>query len=108
MMVACFYLVHTLYNRKQARSRKKQNQLDLMRSQIDIQEETFQKTSCEIHDNIALTLSLSKIYLHDIDFNDHTDANDKINLSMCLIKKAMDDLNNLSRALNADSIQTFG
>ena len=79
-----------------------------MRSQIDVQEQTFQKISCEIHDNIALTLSLSKIYLHDIDFNDQTDANDKINLSVCLIKKAMDDLNNLSRSLNTDSIQKFG
>jgi two-component system NarL family sensor kinase len=108
MMVVCFYLVHALYTRKQKRSRQKQNNLDLMRSQIDIQEETFQKISCEIHDNVALTLSLSKIYLHDIDFNDHPDANDKVNLSMCLIKKAMEDLNNLSKLLNADGIQTFG
>lgn len=107
-MVASFYLVHTFYSRKQARSRKKKIQFDLMRSHIDVQEETFQKISCEIHDNIALTLSLSKIYLHDIDFNDQTDANDKINLSMCLIKKAMEDLNNLSKSLNADSIQKFG
>ena len=79
-----------------------------MKSQIDVQEETFQKISCEIHDNIALTLSLSKIYLHDIDLNDQTDAHDKINLSICLIRKAMEDLNNLSKSLNADSVQKFG
>lgn len=79
-----------------------------MRSEIEVEEQTFQKISCEIHDNIALTLSLSKIYLHDIDFSDQTDANDKINLSICLIKKTMDDLNNLSRSLNAGAIQKFG
>lgn len=79
-----------------------------MQSQIDMQEQTFQKISADIHDNISLTLSLSKIYLHDIDLNDQEDSNDKINMSVCLIKKAMDDLNNLSKSLNADSIQKFG
>ena len=107
-MVVVFYLVHTVYTRKQSRSRQKTNEVDLLRSQIDTQEQTFQKISCEIHDNIALTLSLSKIYLHDIDFNDHHDAHDKINFSVCLIKKAMDDLSNLSRTLNAESLQKFG
>jgi two-component system, NarL family, sensor kinase len=107
-MVASFYLVHAIYTRKQARLHQKKNQLDLVQLQINAQEQTFQKISCEIHDNISLTLSLSKIYLHDIDFSDQNDAHDKINLSICLIKKAMDDLNNLSRSLNAESIQKFG
>jgi two-component system, NarL family, sensor kinase len=107
-MVASFYLIHAIYTRKQASLREKQNQLDVVQSQINTQEQTFQKISCEIHDNISLTLSLSKIYLHDIDFTDQNDAHDKINLSVCLIKKAMDDLNNLSRSLNAESIQKFG
>ena len=108
MMIASFYLLHIMYCRKQAKAQERKAQLNLMQSQIDMQEQTFQKISCEIHDNISLTLSLSKIYLHDIDFSDHCDANDKINLSVCLIKKAMDDLNNLSKSLNADSIQKFG
>jgi two-component system, NarL family, sensor kinase len=107
-MVVSFYLIHAIYTRKQASLREKKNQFDLVQSQINAQEQTFQKISCEIHDNISLTLSLSKIYLHDIDFNDQNDAHDKINLSVCLIKKAMDDLNNLSRSLNAESIQKFG
>ena len=107
-MVVSFYLIHIFYSRKQAHSQQKKNESNLLRSQIDIQEETFQKISCEIHDNISLTLSLAKIYLHDIDFNDQNDAHDKLNLSSCLIKKAMDDLNNLSGSLNSESIQKFG
>ena len=106
-MVASFYMLHTFFSRRQSISAKR-NQLDLLRSEIEVEEQTLQKISCEIHDNIALTLSLSKIYLRDIDFNDQTDANDKINLSVCLIKKAMDDLNNLSASLNSDSIRKFG
>lgn len=107
-MVASFYLLHTFYLRRQSLSSEKKSRADLIRSQIEIEEQTLQKISCEIHDNIALTLSLSKIYLHDIDLSDHTDAHDKINLSICLIKKTMDDLNNLSRSLHPDSIRKFG
>jgi two-component system, NarL family, sensor kinase len=106
-MIGLFYLVHTFFNCK-ANSRKKKNQFNLMQSEIDMQEQTFQKISAEIHDNISLTLSLSKIYLHDLDFSDHADLQDKINLSVSLIRKAMDDLNNLSKSLNADGLQKFG
>lgn len=88
--------------------REKKNNHDLLRSQIEIQEQTFHKISTEIHDNISLTLSLSKIYLHDLDFSDHADLGEKVNLSVYLIKKAIDDLNNLSKSLNRDSIEQFG
>ena len=106
--IAIFYLLHLFFVRRQNSARKKQNDYDLVRSQIEIQEQTFHKISTEIHDNISLTLSLSKIYLHDLDFNDHADLSDKINLSVSLIKKAIDDLNNLSKSLNRDTIEKFG
>src|SRR5688572_26974966 len=94
--------------RKQKRIRKRIHQHDFLQSQIEIQEQTFQKISTEIHDNISLTLSLSKIYLHDLNFNDHNDMFDKINLSVSLIKKAIGDLNGLSKSLNPDTIEKFG
>lgn len=90
------------------RFRQKINHHDFLQSQIDIQEQTFQQISTEIHDNISLTLSLSKIYLHDLNFSDHADMSDKINLSVSLIKKAIGDLNSLSKSLNADTIEKFG
>ena len=107
-MIVIFYLLHTILNRKQATSCKKKKQFDEMQSQIDVQEQTFEKISAEIHDDISLTLSLSKIYLQDIDFSERSEVQDKINLSVSLIRKAMDDLNNLSKSLNAHSLQKFG
>jgi signal transduction histidine kinase len=81
---------------------------DLLQTQIEMEEQTFQKISTEIHDNISLTLSLSKLYLHDIDLNDHQEVNDKINLSISLLRKGIEDLNNLSKSLSAVSIEKFG
>ena len=106
--IAVFYLLHLFFVRRQNSSRKKKNDHHLLQSQIEIQEQTFHKISTEIHDNISLTLSLSKIYLHDLDFNDPADLSDKINLSASLIKKAIDDLNNLSKSLNRDTVEKFG
>jgi two-component system NarL family sensor kinase len=107
-LIGVFYLVHMLFLRHQARSNRKKTQQDLLQSQIEVQEQTFQKISADIHDNISLTLSLAKIYLHDLDFNDHSDLGDKINLSMNLIKKAMEDLNNMAKSLNPETIEKFG
>jgi len=108
VLISAFYIIHTFFIRKQNRSREKKNQHDILESQIEMQEQTFQKISSEIHDNISLTLSLSKIYLHDLDYTDHADLSDKIHLSTCLIKKAIDDLNTLSKSLNPDSFEKFG
>lgn len=88
--------------------RKRINQNNFLQTQIEIQEQTFRKISTEIHDNISLTLSLSKIYLHDLNFNDNDDMSDKINLSVSLIKKAIGDLNGLSKSLNPDTVEKFG
>jgi signal transduction histidine kinase len=100
--------VHLFFIRRQKRSREKKTENDLFQSQLEIQEQTFNKISTEIHDNISLTLSLSKIYLRDLDFTDHADMSDKINISITLIKKAIDDLNDLSKSLNSGSIEKFG
>jgi two-component system, NarL family, sensor kinase len=107
-MIGLFYLLHIICNRKQVKLSTKKRQFDVLQSQIDTQEQTFQEISAEIHDNISLTLSLSKIYLHDLDFSQQADVQDKVNLSVSLIRKAMNDLNNLSKSLNADSLQKFG
>ena len=97
-----------IFIKKQNRSREKKNQHDILQSQIEMQEQTFQKISTEIHDNISLTLSLSKIYLEELDPSDPADMSDKINLSASLIKKAINDLHILSKSLNPDSFEKFG
>ncbi|HUQ66978.1 MAG TPA: ATP-binding protein [Flavitalea sp.] len=107
-LIGIFYFVHLVFTGRQNRARQKKLQHDFLQSQIEIQEQTFARISADIHDNISLTLSLSKIYLHDLDYNDPRDVSDKISLSVNLIKKAMEDLNNLARALNPETFEKFG
>lgn len=81
---------------------------DLLKSQIEIQENTFQHISREIHDNINLSLTLAKLHLNTLDFNNITNAKNLANNSVDLITKSIEDLQNLSRTLNSDIIKTQG
>ena len=93
---------------KTNRRRNKDHTDGLADAQIAVQEKVYQQISTEIHDNISLTLSLAKLYLHDLDLDDKKDIDDKINLSTTLLKKAIEDLNNMAKTLNPDTITRFG
>lgn len=77
----------------------------LLKSKLEIQENTFNDISREIHDNIGQVLSLVRINLNTLDTS--ADA-EKINLMDDLMGKAITDLRNLSHSLNADHIRNNG
>ncbi len=81
---------------------------EILESKLDIQEQTFKNISQEIHDNIGQILSLAKITIVTMDCNDQQSMEEKISTSSELIGKAITDLRNLSRSLNADSILRMG
>lgn len=84
-----------------------QFQQELLRTQLEIQEQTLKNISQEIHDNIGQTLSLAKLNLSTVDLQKEN-AQDKILSSKEMVSKAIHDLRNLSRSLNTDSIQSSG
>src|SRR6266513_24872 len=43
---------------------------NLLKTQLEIQEHTFQNISQEIHDNISLSLTLAKLNLNTLDLSD--------------------------------------
>lgn len=77
----------------------------LLKSKLEIQENTFNDISREIHDNIGQVLSLVRINLNTLDTS--IDA-DKLTLMDELMGKAITDLRNLSHSLNADHIRNQG
>lgn len=77
----------------------------LLRSKLEIQEETFTYISREIHDNIGQVLSLIRINLNTISL---PSEEQKINLMDELIGKAIRDLRNLSHSLDSDMIRNSG
>jgi two-component system, NarL family, sensor kinase len=81
---------------------------EILRTQLEIQEQTFQNISQEIHDNIGQTLSLVKLNLNTVDFNDVSAAATKVHNSRDLVSKVISDLRDLSKSLNPEIITKIG
>lgn len=77
----------------------------LFKAQLEIQEQTFKNISQEIHDNISQVLSLAKLNLNVLPTHN---ASEKIELTEQLIAKALNDLRDLSKSLNAEKIADTG
>jgi two-component system, NarL family, sensor kinase len=76
----------------------------LLNTKLEIQEETFQDISREIHDNICLSLTLAKLNLNTIDSNNILKSEEKISTAIELVGKSIHDLNDISKCLDADII----
>lgn len=113
LMVAFALLLNLLQNR-QIRFRDKLSEMNtdyeksLLNTRIEIQEETLQHISREIHDNIGLSLTLAKLDLNTLEIEPHPANRQKILHSIDLISKSIIDLSNLSRGMNADLIRNNG
>ncbi|MDQ6762370.1 MAG: histidine kinase [Bacteroidota bacterium] len=103
-----------VYQKKQLQYLGEREQLkvtfdkEILESKLDIQEQTFKNISQEIHDNIGQILSLAKITVNTIDCKEDDSLQEKTTACAELIGKAINDLRNLSRSLNADSILAMG
>jgi two-component system NarL family sensor kinase len=80
----------------------------LLQSQLEIQEQTLQTISQEIHDNIGQVLSLAKLNLGTMDIAKPEQLQQKIDDSKGLIGKAIQDLRDISKSLNTDYVSEMG
>jgi signal transduction histidine kinase len=102
-----------IYNRrKKKHAEEKENlkstfQKELLKTQIEVQEQTLTNISREIHDNITQVLSFVKLNLGMIDNNDEG-IRHKINESRELLAQAINDLRNLSKSLSFEHIVNLG
>lgn len=87
---------------------KKNYDQELLRTQLEIQEQTLKTISEEIHDNIGQALSLAKLKLNTLKYDQPGLLVERINDSRELVSKAIRDLRDLSRSLNTDSIASMG
>ena len=88
--------------------REKHYQEELLKAQLEIQEQTFKTISQELHDNIGQVLTLAKLNLNTLDINVKDKAIDKIDDAKSLISKAIQDIRDLSKTMNTDTIATVG
>jgi signal transduction histidine kinase len=81
---------------------------EIMKSQLEIQEETFKHISREIHDNINLSLTLAKLHLNTYVLNEEGQISSKIISSIELISNSISELRNISKGLDSDVISQQG
>ena len=81
---------------------------NLLKTQVEIQEQTFQNISREIHDNINLSLTLAKLNLNTLNWENKEVLANSIKSSIGIIGSAISDLSNLSRSMNPELIRSLG
>ncbi len=102
-----------LYRNRQLKNQREQEQLqanfrqELLRAQIEIQEQTLSNISNEIHDNITQVLFFVKLSLKTMSFENEKNTQ-KINESNELIAQTINDLRNLSKSLSFEHITKQG
>lgn len=80
----------------------------LLRSKLEMQEQTFANISREIHDNIGQKLTLVKLHLNTLDLLDIKRIPFQINDSVTMIGEAIGDLSDISRSLSSEMILNNG
>ena len=102
------------YQQKQNAHNKSMEELrikyeyDMLQSQLEIQEQTFQNISGEIHDNIGQKLTLAKLHLNTLNINDDSESGQKIADSILLISDSILDLSDISRSMSSENVLSNG
>ncbi|MFT3825861.1 MAG: ATP-binding protein [Chitinophagaceae bacterium] len=80
----------------------------LLQAQLEIQEQTLQNISQEVHDNIGQVLSLAKMYLGTMYTASTEQLHAKLDDTRGLVGKAIQDLRDLSKMLHTGYVTEMG
>ncbi|HJP63235.1 MAG TPA: sensor histidine kinase [Mucilaginibacter sp.] len=103
-----------LYQKKQLKNKKEQEEREafyrqeLLKTQIEIQEQTFEHVSKEIHDNITQVLSFVKLTMGTLGNTLDDVKKAKMNESREFIAQAITDLRDLSKSMSFEHISAIG
>ncbi len=87
---------------------KTSHQNTLLQSQLEIQEQTFENISREIHDNIGQKLTLAKLHLNTLDYVNKEKITLQVNDSISMISEAINDLSDISRSMSSEILLNNG
>lgn len=87
---------------------KATHQNALLESQLEIQEQTLQNISREIHDNIGQKLTLAKLHLNTLSYIESNKIGEQVNASVNIISEAINDLSDLSHSMSSEIVLNNG
>lgn len=80
----------------------------MLQSQLEIQEQTFQNISREIHDNIGQKLTLAKLHLNTLTIREDHPSLKQVAESVNMIGEAINDLSDISRSMSSEIVLNNG
>jgi two-component system NarL family sensor kinase len=93
---------------QELRLMKERYEQELLRSQLEIQENVFGHLSQEIHDNIGQSLTFVALSLLTVPVENNSEAQEYIEESRKALQKAITELRDLSRSLHTDRVTEIG
>jgi signal transduction histidine kinase len=113
IVVGLIILVTSYYRKKkihliEKRELNQKFESELLKTQIEVQEQTMQTIASNLHDNIGQLLSLTNITLGSIDISNTEKAETKINTSVELVNKSIKELRELAKLLQGEQLLQNG
>lgn len=114
LLVGFIVTILFLYQRRQYRQEQELSAMkdlydqELMKSQLEIQENTLKNLSQELHDNIGQLLSVAKLSLAVLPIPKDHEAFEPVQNSREMLNKAILDLSDLTKSLHSDRISQVG
>jgi signal transduction histidine kinase len=90
------------------RNKQHQHEQELLKTQLEIQENTFQNISQEIHDNIGQVLSVIKLTLASAPVKKDEPAFEYLLNARAMVNTIIEDVSDLSKSLHSDRILRIG
>ncbi|MDJ1502876.1 sensor histidine kinase [Xanthocytophaga agilis] len=115
-LIAPLFLVSyvNLYNQRKKKHQEEKEQLkrdfdlEMLRVQMEVKEETLKTLGAELHDNIGQILSLTTITLTSINLEDAASSTRKLTSATELTRRAIREIRDLSQLLNGENLLKRG
>ncbi|TWR26198.1 hypothetical protein FPZ42_11260 [Mucilaginibacter achroorhodeus] len=115
LIAPLFLILYVLsYNRRKRKHQEdtltmqKTFETELLKTQMEVQEQTLKTVAYDLHDNIGQLLSLTTITLSSVDLNDSPGATEKLALVEDLTMRSIKEVKALSRLLHGEEIVSRG
>lgn len=106
-------LVRLYYHRKKSHIEEKtlmsqKFESELLKTHIEVQEQTMQTIAADLHDNIGQLLSLTTLTLNSINLAEPEKSEKKINTSLDLVHQSIKELRDLAKLLQGEQLVETG
>ena len=114
LLVGFIVTILFLYQRRQHRAEQDLERMkdmydqELLKSQLEIQENTMKNLSQELHDNIGQLLSVTKLSLAVLPIPKDHESYESVQTAREMLNKAILDLSALTKSLHSDRISQVG